>query len=105
MKKIFEDRKVREKKFHDQRYAGDKRKILSSVYDFAKVSNGCNFSVVPFNARTIDGEHTAFRSLDQRASDVIKAKQTRCQIEKCNKYCTRYFRDCSKPVDEFCNTA
>ena len=38
MKKIFEDRKVREKKFHDQRYAGDKRKILSSVYDFAKVS-------------------------------------------------------------------
>lgn len=38
MQKIIEDRKVREKKFHDQRYAEDKRKKLSPVYDSAKAS-------------------------------------------------------------------
>jgi len=38
MKKISEDIKVREKKFHNQRFTEDKRKILSSVYDFAKAS-------------------------------------------------------------------
>ena len=38
MKKISEDIKVREKKFHNQRFTEDKRKILSSVYDFAKTS-------------------------------------------------------------------
>ena len=38
MLNIIEDRKVREKKFHDQRYSEDKRKILSPIYDFAKNS-------------------------------------------------------------------
>ena len=38
MLKIIEDRKVREKKFHDQRYSDDKRKILSPIYDFTKNS-------------------------------------------------------------------
>jgi len=33
-----EDNKVREAKFHDQRYSEDKRKILSPIYDFAKSS-------------------------------------------------------------------
>ena len=38
MLNIIEDRKVREKKFHDRRYSEDKRKILSPIYDFAKNS-------------------------------------------------------------------
>ena len=33
-----ENNKVREAKFHDQRYSEDKRKILSPIYDFAKSS-------------------------------------------------------------------
>ena len=38
MLKIIEDRKVREKIFHDQRYSDDKRKILSPIYAFTKNS-------------------------------------------------------------------
>ena len=85
-----EDRKVREAKFHDQRYTEDKRRILFPIYDFAKnskivfndivtdINSGYNILEIGCGANTISkaiidlGANVTIIDISEKAIEIAK---------------------------------